>query len=86
MPSGKHTDSFCTFDHVYVELQRDDFATDRSSDLCPRSSDRGFGIIMQGKKEEFNTQFPQKKKLNICDINKSSLIKANNVDKKRSTQ
>ena len=37
---------------------------------------------MKGKKEEFNTQFPQKKKLNICDINELSLIKANNADKK----
>lgn len=85
MPSGKHTDSFCTFNHVYVKL-RDDFATDKSSDLWPRSSDRGFIIIMQGKEEEFNTQFPQKKKLNICDINELRLIKANNADKKRSTQ
>ena len=85
MPSGKHTDSFCTFNHVYVKLQGD-FATDKSSDLWPRSSDRGFIIIMQGKKEKFNTQFPQKKKLNICDINELCLIKTNNVDKKRSTQ
>ena len=56
MPSGIQTDSFCKLHDIYLKL-KDDFVTDRSSDLWPQFSNRTVHLIMRGKRQECKAKF-----------------------------